>query len=124
MRRVAELMHGAEALPLVTTTTMMGEALLTMSVRGFGITAVAAEDGTLAGIVTDGDLRRNLDNLMSHTAGDIATRDPVTVPPDMLAAQALALMNDRKISVLLVVDEQRRPVGILHIHDCLRAGVA
>lgn len=124
MRRVAELMHGAEALPLVTTATPMGEALLTMSAKGFGITAVAAEDGTLAGIVTDGDLRRNLDSLMSHNAGDIATRDPVTVPPDMLAAQALALMNERNISVLLVTDEQKRPVGILHVHDCLRAGVA
>lgn len=124
MRRVEELMHCADALPLVTETTPMGEALLTMSAKGFGITVVIAEDGSLAGIVTDGDLRRNLDNLMSHTAGDIATRNPVTVPPSMLAAQALALMNERKISVLLVADEQNRPVGILHVHDCLRAGVA
>lgn len=124
MRRVDELMHGADALPLVTPMTPMGEALLTMSAKGFGITAVVADDGTLAGIVTDGDLRRNLDNLLSHKAGDVATCDPVTVPPDMLAAQALALMNRRKISVLLVADQQKRPVGILHVHDCLRAGVA
>lgn len=123
MRRVADLMHGADALPLVTEATPMGEALLVMSAKGFGITAVAAGDGSLAGIVTDGDLRRNLDNLMSHSAGDIATRNPVTVPPDMLAAQALAVMNERKISVLLVADDQNRPVGILHVHDCLRAGV-
>lgn len=124
MRRVADLMHGADALPLVTPTTPMGEALVTMSMKGFGMTVVVAEDGILAGIVTDGDLRRNLENLMSHKAGDIATRNPITVPPDMLAAQALALMNEHKISVLLVINEQKRPVGILHVHDCLRAGVA
>jgi len=124
MRRVGDLMHIADALPLVTATTPMGEALLTMSGKGFGITAVTGEDGTLVGIVTDGDLRRNLDNLMSHCAGEIATRNPVTAPPSMLAAEALALMNERKISVLLVVDEQNRPVGILHVHDCLRTGVA
>ena len=124
MRRVDDLMHGADALPLVSEATPMGEALLTMSARGFGIIAVAAADGTLAGIVTDGDLRRNLADLLTHSAGAIATRNPVTVPPEMLAAQALALMNARKISVLLVADAQMRPVGILHIHDCLRAGVA
>lgn len=124
MRRVSDLMHAADALPLVATTTPMGEALLTMSRKGFGIIAVTAEDGTLFGIVTDGDLRRNLDNLMSHCAGEIATRNPVIAPPSMLAAEALALMNERKISVLLVVDEQNRPVGILHVHDCLRTGVA
>lgn len=124
MRRVEELMHGAETLPLVKTTTLMGEALLTMSAKGFGIIAVVTENGTLAGIVTDGDLRRNLENLLSHTAGMIASKHPVTVPPSMLAAQALSLMNERKISVLLVADDQNRPVGILHVHDCLRAGVA
>lgn len=122
--RVRDVMHVGDALPLVAATTPMGKALLTMSVKGFGITAVTAEDGTLIGIVTDGDIRRNLDNLMSHCAGEIATRSPVTAPPGMLVAQALALMNERKISVLLVVDEQNCPVGILHVHDCLRAGVA
>lgn len=123
MRRVEDLMHGAEALPLVTETTPMGEALVVMSAKGFGITAVTSGDGRVTGIVTDGDLRRNLENLMSHTAGDIATRHPITVPPDMLAAQALGLMNDRKISVLLVTNAENVPVGILHVHDCLRAGV-
>jgi arabinose-5-phosphate isomerase len=124
MRRVEDLMHGADALPLVAETTPMGEALLTMSAKGFGITAVTFQDGSLAGIVTDGDLRRNLDNLMLLCAGEIATRNPITVSPAMLAAEALARMNERKISVLLVVDEQNCPVGILHVHDCLRAGVA
>jgi arabinose-5-phosphate isomerase len=117
-------MHGRDALPLVSEATPMGEALVVMSAKGFGITAITSSDGSLTGIVTDGDLRRNLGDLMSHTAGGIATRNPVTVSPDTLAAQALALMNNRKISVLIVTDSSNVPVGILHIHDCLRAGVA
>lgn len=123
MRRVSDLMHGADSLPLVGVDTPMSEALLVMSAKGFGIVAVTDTAGTLAGIVTDGDLRRNMADLLARTAGQIATRDPVTVTPDMLAAQALAVMNERKISVLLAVDDARRPVGLLHVHDCLRAGV-
>ena len=123
MRKVADLMHGADSLPLAGHDTPMSEALVEMSARGFGIVAVTDDSGALAGIVTDGDLRRNMDGLLNRSAGQIATPDPVTVTPDMLAAQALALMNERKISVLLVVDAGRRPVGVLHVHDCLRAGV-
>ena len=123
LRHVSELMHGADSLPLVAPATPMGDALLVMSAKGFGIVAVAEADGPLQGIVTDGDLRRNMSGLLDSTAGAIATRDPVTVTPDMLAAEALALMNDRQISVLLVVDAARRPLGVLHVHDCLRAGV-
>lgn len=124
LQSVRDLMHGRDALPLVSEATPMGEALVVMSAKGFGITAISSSDGRLTGIVTDGDLRRNLGDLMSHTAGGIATRNPVTVSPDTLAAQALALMNNRKISVLIVTDSSNVPVGILHIHDCLRAGVA
>ncbi|MEL6587520.1 MAG: KpsF/GutQ family sugar-phosphate isomerase [Pseudomonadota bacterium] len=124
LRRVDELMHEGARLPLVPVDLPMGEALLVMSAKNFGIVAVCHTDGTLAGIVTDGDLRRNMDDLLTQTAGQIATKDPVTVAPDLLAAQALSIMNDRKISVLLVIDRGRRPVGILHIHDLLRAGVA
>ena len=124
MTRVSDLMHAAPSLPLVPPDMPMSETLLVMSSRGFGIAAVIGADGRLAGIVTDGDLRRNMAHLMSRSAGAIATRDPVTVTPDTLAARALAVMNARKISVLLVVDEESRPVGVLHIHDCLRAGVA
>ncbi|KMK63972.1 SIS domain-containing protein [Puniceibacterium sp. IMCC21224] len=124
MTRVADLMHPGPSLPLVDADMPMSEALLVMSSKGFGIAAVVSEDGALLGIVTDGDLRRNMDHLMSRSAGEIATRNPVTVTPDTLAARALAVMNERKISVLLVVDGDSRPVGVLHIHDCLRAGVA
>jgi arabinose-5-phosphate isomerase len=123
MRKVADLMHGTDSLPLVAAGTPMSDALLVMSAKGFGIVAVADENGRLAGIVTDGDLRRNMQGLLDHTADQIATADPVTVTPDQLAAQALAIMNDCKISVLLVVDGDNRPQGVLHVHDCLRAGV-
>lgn len=124
MSRVADLMHGPEALPLVDPDLPMPDTLLVMSNKGFGIAAVVAGNGALVGIVTDGDLRRNMAHLMDRTAGTIATRHPVTVTPDVLAASALAIMNERKISVLLVVDGDGHPVGVLHIHDCLNAGVA
>ncbi len=75
-------------------------------------------------MISDGDLRRNMADLMARMAGDVANRDPVTVPPEMLAAEALAVMNARKIGALMVVDADHRPIGLLHIHDCLRAGVA
>ena len=119
---VAQLMHGAQDLPLVDIDAPMDQVLLEMTSKGFGTTGVV-QDGKLAGIVSDGDLRRNMAQLMNSTAGQVATLSPVTVPPDMLGAQALALMNTRKITTLFVV-ENDVPVGILHLHDLLRAGVA
>ncbi|WP_281826491.1 KpsF/GutQ family sugar-phosphate isomerase [Jannaschia rubra] len=121
MARVSQLMH-RDGLPLVAADTPMSEALLTMTSGGFGIAAVV-DGGDLLGVITDGDLRRNMVGLLDRHARDVATRDPVTAAPDMLAASALAVMNERKINVL-VVCEGRAPVGILHIHDLLRAGVA
>ncbi|UWQ21725.1 SIS domain-containing protein [Jannaschia sp. W003] len=120
MARVRALMHAA--VPEVCTDTPMSEALIAMTAGGFGIAAVT-QGGRLAGVVTDGDLRRNMAGLLDRTAGEVATRDPVTVPPDMLAAKALAVMNERKVSALIVV-EDGRPAGVLHVHDLLRAGVA
>ncbi len=120
MARVSTLMH--RNLPQVAPGTPMAEVLLTMTSGGFGIAAVVA-GGTLVGIVTDGDLRRNMADLLTRTAGQVATPHPVTVAPDALAASALAVMNDRKIAVLIVC-EGAVPVGVLHIHDLLRAGVA
>jgi arabinose-5-phosphate isomerase len=124
LRRVGQLMHGADALPLVCRNAPMPEVLLEMTSGGFGVAVVTGENGTLHGIVTDGDLRRNIADLMSGTAESFASRDPITVNSDTLAADALATMNEAKITVLLVVDEARYPVGILHMHDLLRAGVA
>ncbi|HEX6859991.1 MAG TPA: KpsF/GutQ family sugar-phosphate isomerase [Caulobacteraceae bacterium] len=121
LQTVGDLMHTGPELPIVTPDTPMPQALLVMTEKRFG--SVAVDDGgKLAGIITDGDLRRHMDGLMSHTAGEVMTPDPQTVTPDMLAAEALRQMEERRITVLFVVDGGK-PVGILHIHDILRAGV-
>lgn len=122
LARAGQLMRGGEALPLVAPATPMSETLLAMTQAGFGIAGVV-EDGRLAGVITDGDLRRNMARLMGATAGEVATRTPTTAPPDMLAVEAVALMSAKKITQLFVVDGESRPLGILHIHECLRAGV-
>ncbi len=119
---VQELMHKDP--PLVPDTAPMSEALLAMTRAGFGVVGVTDAQGRIAGIVTDGDLRRHMQGLLSLTAGQVMTRNPCTTPPDDLAVEALALMNERKITCLLVADASGKAVGILHIHDCLRAGVA
>lgn len=120
---VHQIMHGPEAMAVVTPDSAMQETLLKMSEKGFGIACVV-EDGKLVGVISDGDLRRNSEHLGSRTAQEVATKSPKTVPPDMMAAQALAVMNENKITVLVVVDGAGGPVGLLRIHDCLRAGVA
>ncbi len=121
--RVADLMHGADELPLVAQTTPMPQALLTMTEKRFGCAGVVGKDGELAGIITDGDLRRHMEQgLLEKEAGQVMHRHPVTITPTMLAAEALGIMNSKSITCLFVV-EGEKPVGILHIHDCLRAGV-
>jgi arabinose-5-phosphate isomerase len=121
--RVRDLMHRDP--PLVPESLAMGEVLLEITRRGFGVVGVTDAWGDLAGIITDGDLRRHLDGLLAHRAGEVMTADPRTIDPDALAGEALALMNDRKITCLLVTETgSRRAIGILHVHDCLRAGVA
>ncbi len=122
--RVGDIMHGPDKLPVVAEGTPMGDTLVEMSARGFGIVAVTRADGALCGVITDGDLRRNLDGLMERRAGDVATRSPLTVPADMLATEALGLMNRRKVGALFVTAEDGTLAGLIHIHDCLRAGVA
>ena len=123
LSRVADLMHKGEKVPIVEADTPMSDVLLSMTSKGFGITGVL-KGGVLNGVISDGDLRRHMGNLMEKTASEIATLDPVTITPELFAAQALALLNEKKISALMVVDEAKRPVGIVHIHDLLRAGVA
>ena len=118
-------MHGPDELPLVDASTPMRQALLLMSEKRWGIVGVAGPDGRLIGAITDGDLRRHIDGLMNHTAGEVMTAGPRKIaPPHMLAAEALALMSDPApaVTVLFVV-EDGRPLGILHVHDLLRAGV-
>jgi arabinose-5-phosphate isomerase len=125
LSKVRDLMHTGEALPLAGEQTPMGDALLTISQKGFGVVGVLDHDGYLSGIVTDGDLRRHMAGLLDQTAGAVMTRAPRTIGPDALAEEAVAVMQDRKITCLFVVDPagSRRPVGLVHIHDCLRAGV-
>jgi arabinose-5-phosphate isomerase len=120
---VASLMHSD--LPLVTAATPMSEALLVISQKGFGVVGVTDAAGVLAGIITDGDLRRHMAGLLDHTAAHVMTPAPRTIAPDALAEAALAVMNAHKITSLFVLRPggDGRPLGILHIHDCLRAGV-
>jgi len=125
LRTVGDLMHGSDQLPLVTPDTSMSDTLLVMTEKRFGIVGVTGPDGGLIGVITDGDLRRHINGLLDRTAGDVMTPGPrKTVPPDMLAAEAFALMSDPPpmVTVLFVV-EAGRPVGVLHVHDLVRAGV-
>jgi arabinose-5-phosphate isomerase len=122
LRTVGDLMHGAAELPLATADAPMRETLLVMTEKRFGCVGVVGPTGGLEGVITDGDLRRHLDGLLDHTAGEVMTRNPKTTTAAALAGEALKLMNDTGITALFVVDGGR-PVGILHVHDVLRAGV-
>ena len=121
---VAALMHGGDDVPLIGESLAMSEALLVMTAKSFGVVGVTDGVGQLRGIITDGDLRRHMDGLMNRRAFEVMNRNPRTIAPGALAAEALGLMNDRKITCLFVVDTAGKPVGLIHIHDCLRAGVA
>ena len=127
--KVSDIMHMGRELPLVTPRTPMADAIIEMTSKSFGCIGLTDGDGgdtpgRLLGIITDGDLRRNMnENLLSQQAGDLMTADPKTVEPDILAVEALGIMNERSITSLFVVKDGT-PVGILHIHDCLRAGIA
>lgn len=125
LTRVRDLMHRGEALPLVPQDAPMADTLLEMSRKGFGVAGVTDGRGGLVGIITDGDLRRHMDGLLAHRAGEVMTRGPRTIAPDALAEEALAVMNGHRITCLFVVDpaDPARPQGLLHIHDCLRAGL-
>jgi arabinose-5-phosphate isomerase len=125
LSKVRDLMHKGDELPMVTADTPMGDALIEISQKSFGVVGVTAADGTLAGIITDGDLRRKMDGLLEHTAAEVMTAGPTTVSPDALAEEAVAIMNQNRITCLFVVDPNgpQRAQGLLHIHDCLRVGL-
>ena len=120
LAKVGDLMH--DDMPLVDRDAPMSDALLTISQKGYGVTGVTGPDGALAGIITDGDLRRHMQGLLDLRAHEVMTPDPRVIGPDALAESALAEMQARKITCLFAV-EDGRPRGILHIHDCLRAGL-
>jgi arabinose-5-phosphate isomerase len=119
--KVEQLMHAAEALPKVTIATPMREAIYEMSKKGLGITAVVEDEDRLVGCISDGDLRRLLQTddgaILGHTAGECMTRDPRTIRSGELAAAALKVMEDRRITSLFVCDEAGRLEGIVHLHD-------
>ncbi|GGK07945.1 KpsF/GutQ family sugar-phosphate isomerase [Pseudomonas matsuisoli] len=124
--KVENVMHHGDALPKVLRGTSLREALAEMSRQGLGMTVVLEAHGRLAGIFTDGDLRRALDrniDVRNAMIDDVMTVHGKTIGPDMLAAEALKIMDDHKISALVVVDGDDRPIGALHIHDLTRAGV-
>jgi arabinose-5-phosphate isomerase len=124
--RVADLMHTGAALPTVAVTAPMTEILLEIGAKRLGVTCVLDDRGGLAGIVTDGDLRRALaqpDDILARTAATVMNAHPKTIPADALAATAVATMERHSITSLAIVDDAGRPLGIIHLHDLLRAGV-
>lgn len=121
--RVRDIMHTGDALPLVRPTTGLGEVVVTMTEKSFGCAGIVDDAGALIGIFTDGDVRRAMGQQPLDTpAQDLMTRNPKALKPDILASEAVRIMNENKITNLFIV-EDGRPVGIIHVHDCLRAGI-
>jgi len=126
LQKVSDLMHTGNDMPLVNTDTSLQEALLVMTSKMLGCVGITDNNGTLQGIITDGDLRRCLTpDVMTKKVSEVMTRNPKTIAPDVLAAEALNVMNNtgKGITQLFVIQDNK-PVGIIHIHDCLRIGVA
>ena len=126
LQKVSDLMHKGDALPIVSEDTVMQEALLVMTSKMLGCVGVVNNEGLLTGIITDGDLRRWLSkDILSQKVSEVMTKNPKTIEPDVLAAEALRIMNTtgKGITQLFVL-QSGKPVGIIHIHDCLRVGAA
>ncbi|MCK4547599.1 MAG: KpsF/GutQ family sugar-phosphate isomerase [Candidatus Eisenbacteria sp.] len=128
--KVREIMHSGDAVPGVLLGSTVREAILEIINKRLGVTMVVYEDGTLAGLIADGDLKRMLvsaEDLMDHPVEDVMTREPRNIGPDELVSRALQKMEEdpeRLITSLVVTDDGNHPIGIVHIHDCLRAGVS
>lgn len=120
---VNDLMHKGDEIPLVTQNDKMSEVLIKIAGRKFGCAGVVNQDGMLEGIITDGDLRRHMDgNFLNKTAAEVMTKNPMTIRPRALAAEALNIMNSKRVTALFIT-EHEKPAGIIHIHDLLRAGI-
>ena len=127
LQKVSDLMHRGEEVPTVSENTLMQEAMLVMSSKMLGCVGIVDTAGKLTGVITDGDLRRAMSSdILSKKVTDVMTKNPKTISPDVLAAEALNTMNNtgKGITQLFILDDEQRPVGVIHIHDCLRAGVA
>ncbi|MEZ5789277.1 MAG: KpsF/GutQ family sugar-phosphate isomerase [Nitratireductor sp.] len=124
LTHVADIMHVGDKIPLVPLGTLMSEAIVRISEKGFGCVGVTDTSGNLVGVVTDGDLRRNINrDLRTLPVDEVMNRKPKTVAPALLASSAMAILNESSITTLMVT-ENARPVGIIHLHDLLRIGVA
>lgn len=124
--RLNDIMHRDQLVPVVSEDASIKDALLEISKKGLGMTAVADQQGTLAGIFTDGDLRRILDqkfDIHTNRIAEVMTRHCITADAQMLAAEALQIMQQKKINGLIIVDQHKRPIGAMNMHDLLRAGV-
>jgi len=129
LSRVGDIMHGPEEVPLAALDLSMSEGLVAMTAKRFGCLGVQDTEGRLVGVITDGDLRRALRSgmgqaLLTRPVSEVMTTQPRTIRPEILTAEALRIMNEGSITALFVVDEASRPLGMLHIHDLLRTGVA
>jgi arabinose-5-phosphate isomerase len=121
LRPVRRLMHDRKSVPLTRAAGSMHDAVVEMTAKRLGVIGVTDDDGYLVGVITDGDLRRNIERGLDHQAGEFMTRDPKTIGPDDLLDDALPLFDEYKITALFVVDDDgrgKKPVGVLHIHDC------
>ncbi len=128
--RVRDIMHTGDAVPKVNVDTLIKDAIYEISSKKMGVTAVLDPAGKLLGVISDGDLRRWMEktektgeNLLAKKAGDIMTHDPKVIAKDALAAEAMAIMENSSITCLMILDAERRPEGVVHLHDLLRAGV-
>ena len=117
LKPVSRLMHSGDSVPLIRETASIHDVIVEISVKRLGIVGVTYEQGHLAGVITDGDLRRNIERGLDHKASEFMTRNPKTIAPDALVDDALTLFEENKITALFVVDGAT-PVGVLHIHDC------
>jgi len=126
LMRVAQVMHSGDALPVVQLHTSMRDVIYEMSRKGLGMTAVVDKDGSLAGIITDGDLRRKMGTsaaIIELSARDVMTTNPIAIARSIMAVEALALMEQRKITSIVVIDADRRVEGVVHLHDLWRTGM-
>jgi len=127
LQKISDLMHTGDKLPMVSDTASMSEALVTMTQKSFGCVAICNASGQIIGVITDGDLRRHMGmNLLQTEVTNIMTPSPMFISPDALVEEAVNIMNEKKITSLFVSNDDAsgpfKPVGIIHIHDCLRAG--
>jgi arabinose-5-phosphate isomerase len=120
LKPVRRIRHSGDQLPVISAGSSMHDAVVQMTEKRLGIVGVIDDGGQLVGVITDGDLRRNIERGLDHSAAEFMTSDPKTITPDALVGDAVALFDEYKITSLFVVDENggKRPVGVLHIHDC------